>query len=56
MRSDAPALNEAATRVIARAVDNGDLAQWTAAAGSTWIAPAEPQIGATVGLMDLLRE
>ena len=56
MRSDAPALTEAANRVITRAVENGDLPQWSSAAGSTWITPAEPQIGATFGLMELLRE
>ena len=56
MRSDAQALTDATNRVIARATDNSDLPRWTAAAGSTWIAPAEPQIGATLGLMDLLRE
>lgn len=55
-RSDAPEVLAAANRVISRSLADGELQRWTAASGITWIAPAEPQVGAPIGLMDLLRE
>lgn len=55
-RSDAPEVLAAANRVISRSLADGELQRWAAALGTTWIAPAEPQVGAPIGLMDLLRE
>jgi ABC-type amino acid transport substrate-binding protein len=55
-RSDAPELLGAANRVISRSLADGELQLWTAASGTTWIAPVEPQVGAPIGLMDLVRE
>jgi ABC-type amino acid transport substrate-binding protein len=55
-RSDAQNLVSAADSVIARSLANGDLQRWAAQTGTTWITPAEPQISASVGLADLLRE
>lgn len=55
-RSDASAVLAAANRVISRALADGELQRWSAASGTTWIAPVEPQVGARIGLMDLLRE
>ena len=55
-RSDAGAVLDAANRVIARALADGELERWSAATGTTWIAPAEPQVGSPIGLADLVRE
>lgn len=55
-RADAPEVLAAANRVISRSLAGGELQRWTAASGATWIAPAEPQVGAPIGLMDLVRE
>ena len=55
-RSEAQDLVSAADRVIAGALANGDLQRWAEQTGTTWIVPAEPQISASVGLADLLRE
>ena len=55
-RSDAPDVLAAASRVIAQALASGDLARWSAESGSTWIAPADPQVSAPFNLADLLRE
>lgn len=55
-RADANEVLGAANRVIERSLANGDLQRWTSAAGSTWIAPAEPQVGGPIGLAQLLRE
>jgi ABC-type amino acid transport substrate-binding protein len=55
-RADAPDVLAAADRVIERARADGDLPRWTAAAGSTWTAPAEPEVSGPIGLPDLLRE
>ncbi|MEP6739268.1 MAG: transporter substrate-binding domain-containing protein [Caldimonas sp.] len=46
----------AADRVIDRALASGELQRWHAAAGSSWIAPADPQVSAMVGLAELIRE
>lgn len=46
----------AVNRVIARALDDGDLKRWSAASGTTWIAPVDPQVGHAIGLPDLLSE
>ena len=55
-RDDAPQVLAAADRVIERALASGELARWTAEAGATWVAPAEPSVAAAVGLADLVRE
>jgi ABC-type amino acid transport substrate-binding protein len=55
-RSDAQDLVSAADRVLAGALANGELQRWAEQTGTTWIAPAEPQVSASVGLADLLRE
>jgi ABC-type amino acid transport substrate-binding protein len=39
-----PAAIAAANRVIERALAGGDLSQWAAAAGATWIRPEAPDI------------
>jgi hypothetical protein len=44
----------AADRVIAATAANGDLQRWSEAAGTTWLAPAEPLIGRAIGLPDLV--
>jgi len=54
--SEAAELVAAADRVITRSIANGDLQRWAAEAGATWVAPVEPQVGATVGLAELVRE
>jgi hypothetical protein len=46
----------AASRVISRSLTDGELQRWAAAAGTTWIAPSEPQVSAPISLMDLVRE
>lgn len=55
-RSDAPEVLAAANRVISRSLADGELQRWSAASGTTWIVPVEPQVGAPIGLMDLVRE
>ena len=55
-RDDAPQVLAAANRVIARALADGDLPRWSAAAGASWIAPADPQVSGPIGLAELLRE
>lgn len=55
-RSDSPEILAAANRVISRALADGELQRWTAAAGTTWIAPEEPQVSSPISLMDLVRE
>ena len=55
-RSDAPEVLAAANGVISRALADGELQRWAAASGTTWIAPAEPQVSAPIGLLDLVRE
>ena len=54
--TDAPDVLAAANKVINAARLNGDLQRWTESAGSTWTAPGEPNVGASIGLADLLRE
>ena len=54
--ADAPDVLAAANKVINAARLNGDLQRWTESAGSTWTAPGEPNVGASIGLADLLRE
>jgi len=44
----------AADKVIARALANGDLERWAAESGTTWIAPATPQVGAAFSMADLM--
>ena len=53
-RAEAAPVLDAANRVIDRALADGALARWSAAAGTTWIAPVEPQVGHAIGLPDLL--
>jgi ABC-type amino acid transport substrate-binding protein len=46
----------AADRAIGRAAANGDLQRWSEQTGTTWVAPVEPAVAATIGLPDLVRE
>ena len=46
----------AADRVITRALGDGDLQRWSDASGTSWIVPADPQVGRAIGLPDLLSE
>jgi ABC-type amino acid transport substrate-binding protein len=55
-RAEASALLEAADRVIARALADGDLQRWSADSGASWIAPVEPQVRGAFSLPDLMRE
>lgn len=55
-RSDMPEMLDAANRVISRTRVDGELKQWAAASRTTWVAPTDPQVGASIGMMDLLRE
>ncbi len=55
-RADTPDVMAAANKVISAARTNGDLQRWTESAGSTWTVPGLPNIGAAVGLADLIRE
>jgi len=55
-RAEANQVLGAANRVIERALATGDLQRWSDAAGSTWIAPAEPEISGPIGLAEILRE
>ncbi len=55
-RAEAHDLLVAVDRVIDRALAGGDLQRWHASAGSTWIAPVDPQVSATVGIADLVRD
>ncbi|MES2992567.1 MAG: transporter substrate-binding domain-containing protein [Pseudomonadota bacterium] len=55
-RDDAPGVRAAADRVIERAHGSGELERWSAATGTTWIAPVDPQVGRAIGLPDLLAE
>lgn len=55
-RAESSEVLAAADRVIDRALASGDLQRWHAAAGSSWIAPSDPQVSAMIGLADLIRE
>lgn len=55
-RSDAQDVLAAANRVITGALANGDLQRWSTAAGSTWIAPTEPEVSGPIGLAQLMQE
>ncbi len=55
-RAEAHDLLAAVDRVIEGATSGGELQRWHASAGSTWIAPLDPQVGATVGIADLVRD
>ena len=55
-RTDAPEVLAAADKVISAARASGELQRWTEAAGSTWTMPSQPNVGASVGLADLVRE
>jgi ABC-type amino acid transport substrate-binding protein len=44
----------AADRVMAATAANGDLQRWSEAAGTTWVPPAEPNVGRAIGLSDLV--
>jgi ABC-type amino acid transport substrate-binding protein len=55
-RSEARELLSAADRVLAAALASGELERWAVQSGTTWIAPAEPQVSAAVGLADLIAE
>lgn len=53
-RAESGPVLDAANRVIARALADGDLQRWSTATGTSWIAPGEPQVGRAIGLPDLL--
>ena len=55
-RIESTQVMEAANRVIERALADGELARWSAATGTSWIAPVDPQVGHPIGLADLQRE
>ena len=55
-RTERTDLIAAVDRVVDAALANGELARWHAANGSSWVAPTDPQIQATVGIADLLRD
>lgn len=55
-RSDAPVAIAAANLVIGRALADGDLSRWAAAAGSSWITPGSPEISEPIGMAELMRE
>lgn len=55
-RADATQVLAAANQVITRAMADGELQRWATAAGSSWIAPVEPQLSGPVGLAELMRE
>ena len=55
-RAEAKDLLVAVDRVIDRAVSSGDLQRWHTLEGGTWIAPADPQVSATIGIADLIRD
>lgn len=55
-RSDALEVMAAANLVIGNARTSGELQRWSAAAGSTWIAPGLPDVGEPIGLAELARE
>jgi len=52
-RAESTQVMDAVNRVIARALADGGLARWSAATGTSWIAPVDPQIGRPIGLADL---
>ena len=45
---------DAANRVIERASADGKLKQWSRDTQTSWVAPAEPAVGAPIGLPQLL--
>jgi ABC-type amino acid transport substrate-binding protein len=53
-RAESAGVLAAANRVIGRALADGELQRWSAAAGTSWFEPAEPQVGRAIGLPDLL--
>jgi ABC-type amino acid transport substrate-binding protein len=53
-RAESTTVLAAANRVIERALADGELQRWSAAAGTSWVTPAEPQVGRAIGLADLL--
>ncbi len=53
-RAESTAALAAANRVIERALAGGDLQRWSEAAGTSWVAPAETNVGRAIGLPDLL--
>lgn len=55
-RADASDLLAAANQVITRALADGDLRRWAETEGSSWIAPAQPQLSGPVGIAELRRE
>ena len=54
--STAQDLLDGANRVIARAGADGTLERWSKETQTTWIVPAEPAIGAPIGMQQLRRE
>ena len=54
--SDAAAVLAAANRVVARAAADGTLERWSKQTHTSWIEPAEPAIGAPIGMQQLRRE
>ena len=50
---NAPETLGAADRVIARALESGDLERWAVAAGATWVPPAKPDINPPFGFGSL---
>jgi ABC-type amino acid transport substrate-binding protein len=55
-RAESSEVLAAANRVIDGTIASGDLQRWTTEAGSSWVAPAEPQVSGPIGLMDLMHE
>ena len=55
-RAERADLLAAVDRVVDAALASGDLVRWHAANGSSWVAPAEPQVTTAIGIADLLRD
>ena len=55
-RAESTAELDAANRVIERLLADGSLERMATASGSTWIPPRDPQVGAPVGLAELMNE
>ena len=54
VRSEATQVLEATNRVIESRLADGELARWSAATGTSWTAPVDPQVGPPIGLAELL--
>lgn len=54
--AESPELLASADSVIDGALRTGQLQEWAAQEGVSWLEPKEPQISGAIGLVDLLRE